>query len=238
MTTPRILPASAWADAVAADLAGRLRANPALRVCLPTGATPVPVYEALVGMARRDEVSVAGATVVLLDEWVGLPPGDPARCDTRLRAQLLDRLPVPPAAVHLIDVDAADLDAAVARHAAVAADLDLAVLGLGMNGHVGFNEPGSLATSPTRVVQLAASSRESAMARYGAASVPTAGITLGMAEILAAREVWLLVTGARKAATLRRVLRGPESPDCPAAYLRRHPNLEVIVDQEAASLLT
>ncbi len=76
------------------------------------------------------------------------------------------------------------------------------------------------------------------MARYGAASVPTAGITLGMEEILAAREVWLLVTGARKAATLRRVLRDPESPDCPASYLRRHPNLEVIVDQEAAALLT
>ncbi len=238
MTTPRILPAAAWADAVAADLAERLRVNPALRICLPTGATPVPVYEALVGLAGRDEVSFAGATVVLLDEWVGLPPGDPARCDTRLRAQLLDRLPVPPAAVHLIDVDAADLDAAVARHAAVAADLDLAVLGLGMNGHVGFNEPGSYADSPTRIVRLEASSREAAMARYGAARVPTAGITLGMDGILAAREVWLLVTGARKAAILRRALRDPEGPDCPASYLRRHPNLGVIVDQEAAALLT
>ncbi len=238
MTTPRILPAAAWADTVAADLAERLRANPALRVCLPTGATPVPVYEALVGLARRDEVSFAGATVVLLDEWLGLPPGDPARCDTRLRAQLLDRLPVPPAAVHLIDVDAADLDVAVARHAAVAADLDLAVLGLGMNGHVGFNEPGSFADSPTRIIRLAASSREAAMARYGAASVPTGGITLGMDRILAAREVWLLVTGARKAAILRRALRDPEGPDCPASYLRRHPNLGVIVDLEAAALLS
>jgi glucosamine-6-phosphate deaminase len=238
VTTPRILPAAAWADTVAIDLAERLRANPALRVCLPTGATPVPVYQALVGLARRDEVSFAGATVVLLDEWLGLPPGDPARCDTRLRAQLLDRLPVPPAAVHLIDVDAADLDVAVARHAAVAADLDLAVLGLGMNGHVGFNEPGSFADSPTRVVRLATSSRESAMARYGAASVPTAAVTLGMDRILAAREVWLLVTGARKAAILRRALRDPEGPDCPASYLRRNPNLRVIVDREAAALLT
>jgi glucosamine-6-phosphate deaminase len=238
VTALRILPGAAWADAVAADLAGRLRETPALRVCLPTGATPVPVYEALVGLATRDEASFARATVILLDEWLGLPPGDPARCDTRLRAQLLDRLPVPPAAVHLIDVDSADLDVAVARHAAVAADLDLAVLGLGMNGHVGFNEPGSFPDSPTRVVRLAASSREAAMARYGAASVPTAGITVGMDAILAAREVWLLVTGAPKAAILRRALRDPEGPDCAASYLRRHPNLRVIVDQEAAALLS
>lgn len=237
MTALRILPAATWADAVAGDLAERLRANPALRVCLPTGATPVPVYEALVGLARRGEASFAGATVVLLDEWVGLPPGDPARCDTRLRAQLLDRLPVPPAAVHMIDVDAPDLEAAVARHAAVAVDLDLVVLGLGTNGHVGFNEPGSLADSPTRVVRLAASSRESAMARYSAASVPTGGITLGMDGILAAREVWLLVTGEEKAAALRHALRDPEGPDCPASYLRRHPNLRVIVDEGAAALL-
>jgi glucosamine-6-phosphate deaminase len=237
VTELRILPAAAWGDQVAADLADRLRATPALRLCLPTGATPVPVYEALVRRVRSGEATFADATVVLLDEWVGLPPGDPARCDTRLRAQLLDRLPAPPAAVHAIDVDDSDLDAAVARHAAAAVGLDLVVLGLGMNGHVGFNEPGSVPDSPTRIVRLAASSREAAMARYGARTVPTAGITVGMDRILAAGEVWLLVTGDRKAGILRRVLRDPEDPDCPASYLRRHSDLRVIVDEEAAALL-
>ena len=106
-----------------------------------------------------------------------------------------------------------------------------------MNGHVGFNEPGSLPESPTRVVRLAASSRQAAMARYGAATVPTAGITLGMDRILAAREVWLLVTGERKAGILRRALRDPEGPDCPASYLRRHRGLTVFTDPEAAALL-
>lgn len=234
----RVLPTGAWADEVAADLAERLRVNPASRICLPTGATPVPVYEALVGLAMRGEASFAGATVVLLDEWVGLPPGDPARCDTRLRAQLLDRLPAPPAAVHTIDVDAPDLDAAVARHAAASVGLDLVVLGLGMNGHLGFNEPGSFVDSPTRLVRLAVSSREAAMARYGAARAPTAGVTLGMDRILAAREAWLLVTGERKAGILRRALRDPEGPDCPASHLWRHPNLQVIVDEAAATLLS
>jgi glucosamine-6-phosphate isomerase len=237
MTALRILPAAAWADEVAAALAERLRANPALRVCLPTGATPVPVYEALVRLAGRGEASFAEASVVLLDEWVGLPPGDPARCDTRLRAQLLDRLPVPPAAVHTIDVEVPDVDAAVERHAAASSGLDLVLLGLGMNGHVGFNEPGSYADSPTRLVRLAVSTREAAMARYGAARVPTAGVTVGMDRILGAGEVWLLVTGRRKAPILRRALHDPEGPDCPASYLRRHPNLQVIVDEEAAALL-
>jgi glucosamine-6-phosphate deaminase len=139
--------------------------------------------------------------------------------------------------VHTIEVDARDLDASVARHAACSHALDLVVLGLGMNGHVGFNEPGSFPDSPTRVVRLAASSRQAAMARYGAAAVPTAGITLGMDRILAAREVWLLVTGERKAPVLRRALRDPEGPDCPASYLRRHGGLTVFTDQEAAALL-
>ena len=237
MTALRTLEAAAWADEVAAKFVDRLQSTPSLRVCLPTGATPIPVYDVLAARIERGDASFALATVILLDEWVGLPPGDPARCDTRLRAQLLDRLPVAPAAVHTIEVDAPDLEAAVARHAACSLDLDLVVLGLGMNGHVGFNEPGSFPESPTRVVRLAASSRQAAMARYGAATVPTAGITLGMDRILAAREVWLLVTGERKAGILRRALRDPEGPDCPASYLRRHRGLTVFTDPEAAARL-
>jgi glucosamine-6-phosphate deaminase len=237
MTALRTLEAAAWAGEVAAAFVERLQSTPSLRVCLPTGATPIPVYDALAARIGRGDASFAQATVILLDEWLGLPPGDPARCDTRLRAQLLDRLPVPPAAVHTIEVDAPDLEATVARHAACSLDLDLVVLGLGINGHVGFNEPGSLPDSPTRVVRLAASSRRAAMARYGAATVPTAGITLGMDRILAAREVWLLVTGERKAGILRRALRDPEGPDCPASYLRRHRGLTVFTDPEAAALL-
>jgi glucosamine-6-phosphate deaminase len=111
------------------------------------------------------------------------------------------------------------------------------VLGLGMNGHVGFNEPGCRPDDPTRLVRLARSSREAAVARYGAATMPTGGITIGMARLLEAREVWLLVTGERKASVLRRALRDPEGPDCPASYLRRHPRLTVFADEAAAARL-
>jgi glucosamine-6-phosphate deaminase len=232
-----VVAAADWVSAAAAELTARLSARPALRICLPTGETPTPLYAALVEAEAEGRISFAEATLVMLDEWVGLPPGDPARCDVRLRAELLDRLGTPPAAFVAIDVDGPDPEAAAARHDAAARGLDLAVLGLGLNGHVGFNEPGSRPDDPTRLVRLAASSREAATARYGATRVPTAGITVGLARLLEADEAWLLVTGEHKAAALRRALVDPEGPDCPASYLRRHPRLTVFADDAAAALL-
>jgi glucosamine-6-phosphate isomerase len=232
-----ILPAASWAATVAAELIGLLHERPAARLCLPTGATPTPLYATLVSAEARGEVSFGASTIVMLDEWVGLPPGDPARCNVRLHGELLDRLRMLPAAVMAIDVDGPDPEAAAERHDEAARGLDLALLGLGMNGHVGFNEPGSRPGDGTRLVRLALSSRQAAVERYGASAVPTAGITVGLARLLEARECWLLVTGERKASILRRALEAPEGPDCPASYLRRHARLRVIVDEPAAAEL-
>jgi glucosamine-6-phosphate deaminase len=102
---------------------------------------------------------------------------------------------------------------------------------------VGLNEPGSGPDSRTRVVGTAAATQEAALGRYGAGSVPVEGITLGMDRLLAAREVWLLVTGARKAAILQSALHGPEAVACPASFLRRHGRLWVIADEAAAAQL-
>lgn len=196
------------------------------------------MYGRLAALAAAGGASLEGVDVILLDEYVGLPPGHPARCDARLRRELLDHLPAPPAAVHAIDVDRLDADAAAAAHDAVAAGgIDLALLGLGANGHVGLNEPGARPDDPTRVVRLAASSRRAAAERYGADPPPTAGVTLGLDRLLAAGEAWLLVTGAAKAAVLARALEEPEGPDCPASYLRRHPRLRVVADDAAAGRL-
>jgi glucosamine-6-phosphate deaminase len=232
-----ILPAADWATTVAGELIGALRERPGLRLCLPTGDTPAPLYEALVAAEACGEVSFSAATIVMLDEWVGLPPGDPARCDVRLRRELVDRLRVPPVAVFAIDVGGPDAEAAAERHDEAARALDLALLGLGMNGHVGFNEPGSRVEDGTRLVRLALSSRRAAVERYGASVVPTAGITVGLAPLLEARDCWLLVTGSRKASILRRALEEPEGPDCPASYLRRHARLTVFADELAAAEL-
>jgi glucosamine-6-phosphate deaminase len=224
-------PADRWADAVAAELIGRLRATPRLRLVLPTGETPAPLYAALV---RASPPGLwTDATVILLDEYVGLGADDPAAGGPRLRRELVDH--VRPGT--FVDVDPSSPDAAAVTLDAAAVDLDLALVGLGMNGHIGLNEPGSVATSPTRVVELHARSRDAA-AGYGAASAPERGITLGLARLLEARELWLLVTGERKAEILRAALEGPETPDVPASFLRRHRALHVFADEPAAALLS
>ena len=228
-----VLAPDAWAGDVARRLAERLAAEPGLRLCLPTGDTPSPVYAALPAALAACDASFARATVVQLDEWVGLPPGDPARCDLRLREELLRHLDPGPTVV-AIAVDELEPAAAAAAHDEAARDLDLVVLGLGMNGHVGFNEPGSTADSPTRVVELDPVTLAAASERYGATRRPQAGITVGLDRLLAAREVWLLVAGERKAGILQRALEGPESGDCPASFLRRHERLTVLADDAAA----
>jgi 6-phosphogluconolactonase/glucosamine-6-phosphate isomerase/deaminase len=233
----QILRAAAWADDVAGALAARVAAQPDLRVCLPTGATPGPVYDALPGALVAAHGSFGGATVVLLDEYLDLPAGHPARCDTQLRRMLVDRLDPAPARLITFGVDGIDPAAAcVAFDAAIDSigGLDLVVLGLGMNGHVGMNEPGTPADAATRVVDLAPSTIASAR-DYGADPVPTRGVTLGMAEIRAAREIWLLVSGARKAAILAATLSGPVTSEVPASLLREHPGLRIIVDDAAAA---
>lgn len=228
----------AWPSWVAGELAERLRVRPKLRLVLPTGETPAPVYAALVDLVGQGRASLAEAHVILLDEYLGLPPDDPALGGPRLRRELLDRLERPPAFT-TIDSAAVDPPGEAARLDAVAAaGVDLALLGLGLNGHVGMNEPGSTADSPTRVVTLDAATREVATERYGASSPPTAGITLGLDRLLRAEEVWLLVSGERKSEVLARMLGEPEGPDCPATYLRRHPRLRVMADRPAAAGLT
>lgn len=227
-----IHPAAEWADAVAAELTDRLHAQPRLRLCLPTGETPAPLYASLSQSTDADLWSQA--TVVVLDDYVGLAPDDPASAGPRLRREVIDR--VRPAA--FIEVDhSGDLDVAVRRLDEAAQWLDLAIVGLGLNGHIGFNEPGSTADSPTRLVDLESRSRAAAEG-YGAAGSPERGITIGLGRLLEAGELWLLVTGARKAEVLRAALEGPETPEVPASYLRRHPNGRVFADEAAASLLT
>jgi glucosamine-6-phosphate deaminase len=232
-----VVPAAGWADRVADLLAERLTANPDLVVCLPTGTTPLPAYERLPDVLRKRSVTAARAKVVLLDEYVGLPAGHPARCDVVLRRTLVDRLDPGPARFTGFGVDGADPAAACAAFDAAVAQvggLDLVALGLGANGHVGMNEPGSSADSATRVVELAPSTRAAAIG-YGADPLPTHGVTLGMAGILAAREIWLLATGASKAGILAAALDGPVTPDIPASLLRDHPGLRMIVDLPASA---
>lgn len=204
--------------------------RPAARLCLPTGHTPRPLYER---SARL--INFARATVFMLDEF-GLAEGDPARCDGMIERDFLTHLSEQPANLHLLNIEAPDRDGECRRFENLIDDggFDLTLLGLGGNGHLGLNEPGSNAQTETRVVQIASATKAAATNRYGSETEPEWGMTVGLRPILDSQEIWLLVTGSSKAAILERMLNGPIGPDLPASFLRDHPNTVVLADTSAA----
>jgi len=201
-------------------------------MCLPTGSTPRPVYSAVAAQA-----DFSASTVFVLDEF-GLPEGDLARCDQMLQRDLLEKLPTPPARLESLDPQAVDLAAECDRYERLLTrgGLDLTLLGLGANGHLGLNEPGSDAASPTRVVELAPSTAE-AIDEYGAASDTDWGMTIGISRLLASDDIWLLVTGGHKSEILAATLKAEVGPSLPASYLREAGNVVVWADESAATLL-
>ncbi len=227
----RVLPDAGWAGAVASEWAARLASNPELRMCLPTGKTPSPVYQKIAPF------DFSRSVIFLLDEF-GLPPDDPARCDATLRRDLIDRLDTPPAVFDSLN-PAGDIGAECDRYemAIAAGGLGLTILGLGGNGHLGLNEPGCDPGCPTRRVTLAPETI-SGMSGYGARTITDWGITVGLGRLLQSDEIWLLVTGPGKARILRRTLEDQISPEIPATYLRTAPNVVIWADESAAAELS
>lgn len=216
-----------WAASVADRFDGMVR--PGMQLCLATGNTTTPFYAEVAGRTSLDDL-----TLFLLDEFGGLPDGDPGRCMSMLSRDLLRRANTTPT-VHGPDVDADDPEAAADHYRTLIENsgLDLAIVGLGANGHIGMNEPGSTVDLSTRVVTLDPSTSENAAA-YGATVPPTWGITVGMSELMESREVWVLVTGEHKTDILNRTLRGPVDAGVPATYMTQHSNCTFFADESAA----
>jgi glucosamine-6-phosphate deaminase len=224
----------AFADHAAAHVARLLAETPDAAVALPTGSTPIGLYDRLRAMAAEGEVKLSTAHFFNLDEYVGVGPADPHSFAAFLRRHFLDEAGIPADHVRLLRGDAPDIGREAAAHdAAVAArgGLDLAILGLGSNGHIAFNEPGSRWDAGTHVVPLTEATRI-ANAAYFADSfqVPSHGLTMGIGMIRRARHVLLLVSGAAKAEALAALLAGEPDPDWPVTALFGHPSLTVIAD--------
>jgi glucosamine-6-phosphate deaminase len=229
------LPDALAVAARAADLvAETLRAKPAAVLLLPAGRTPVPLYDELVRRARAGRLDLSRAQLFQLDELRGIGPADARGFHAFFRTHLVDPLGLA-ARFHGLDGAARDPAAEIERHRRALAELgpaDLVLLGLGKNGHVAFNEPGSMPGDVARVVQLGATTL-AGLATQFPRDCPREGITLGMAEIAASRRLVLLVTGASKAPVLARVLSGEPSHECPATWLMSHPQGWILADAEA-----
>lgn len=217
----------------AADLVGaQLESNPRAVLALPTGSTPLGLYAELVRRARSGAARLAQARIFDLDEYCGLPPDDPSSYAAFIRNHLQLPLSLDDRRVRLFRGNAPDFAAECGEYERAIANqggIDLCVLGLGENGHVAFNEPGSPWTARTRVVELSASTRARIEAdASGPRPVPTHGMTVGIQNLLEARQALLLIAGPGKLAAKAALARGIEDPAWPVTSLLRHPSATVI----------
>jgi glucosamine-6-phosphate deaminase len=227
-----------WA---ARRLAERIAAERRIVLGLATGNTQREVYEILVAQRREGHLSLAGVTSFNLDEYVGLPPDHPSSFAAYMNRFLFSSTDIDPARTHLPDGSAADLDAAAAtyeRRIAEAGGIDVQLLGIGRNGHIGFNEPGSPEDGRTRVVELTESTIAANTRDFPPGETPPGrAVTMGIGTILEAREILLLATGAEKAEAVARAFHGRIDRDSPASFLRLHPATTWVCDGDAAARL-
>jgi glucosamine-6-phosphate deaminase len=229
--------------ALARHIAGCLAANPALVLGLPTGRTPVPLYAELVRLHDAGRVDFSRASTFNLDEFVGIHASDPRSYRAFMERHLFSRVNLSARRIHFLNGTTEDLAAECARYEREirrAGGLDLLVLGLGTNGHIGFNEPAASLVADTHRTRLTAATRRAnaALFDHRASAVPRSAVSMGMATILHARRIVLLATGSTKAAAVRRLVRGPITPRLPASFLQLHRSVEVWVDAAAGARVT
>lgn len=203
---------------------------------LATGSTPEKMYEILVGKYRSGEISFSEIITFNLDEYVGLSKNDPTSYQYFMNDHLFNHVDIKVQNIHLPNGLAHDLEKECEEYEELiksAGSIDLQILGLGLNGHIGFNEPGTSFTSRTHVVELEQSTIE-ANARFFSSieEVPKKALTMGIDTIMDAKEIVFLVQGEKKAEILKRVVYGEVTEEVPASILQRHPNVTLITDIE------
>jgi len=215
-----------------------IRAKSDLKLGLPTGSTPLGMYRELVRRYREESLDFSQLQTFNLDEYVGLPSDHPRSYRTYMREHFFDHVNVPAANVHIpdgrpgVDYEAESRGYEDEIHAA--GGLDLLIAGVGSNGHIAFNEPGSAFDSRTRVVELAPETIRNAAQHFAGESVPGKAITMGIGTILQARRILLLASGAAKADPVKRALYGPPTESVPASALQLHSSVIVILDEACA----
>lgn len=226
-------------DALAAALATRVLeaivANPELVLGLPTGRTPLAFYREL----RERRAHWSKVRTFNLDEFVGVDGSHPGSYRAFMQAELFDHVSIDPANIGMLDGRAPDLRAECWRYEAAIADadgIDLQILGIGANGHIGFNEPADGLCAHTHIAELEQESREANAQRFGGdwTAVPGRALSMGMATILGARNIVLMATGREKADAVYEMIEGLITPRLPASFLQVHPRVTVMLDAEAA----
>jgi len=214
--------------------------KPEAKLGLATGTTPIGCYRQLITWYEKGDIDFSEVTTYNLDEYLGLGPDDPQSYRYFMNHTFFDHINIDKARTHVPDGAAEDPEAACAAYDELmrqAGPLDLQLLGIGRNGHVGFNEPGEAFSKGTHVVELAASTIEANSRLFDSADdVPRRALSMGVHNIMSAKTILIAASGADKAQAVRDMIYGPVSPRCTASILQLHADCFVVADEEALSL--
>ncbi len=229
------------ARALAFDVARQLTKVPEVVLGLPTGRTPIPLYREIVRLHRAGHADFGRATTFNLDEFLGLAADDRHSYRTFMRRHLFDHVNLSPRRIHFLNGAARDVERECERYERAierAGGIDLQILGLGTNGHIGFNEPARAMVARTHCTRLKRATRRANAGFFGnrMSAVPSEALSMGMATILQARRIVLIATGKSKARCIELVVNGPITTKLPASFLQMHPAVELMLDEGAAGV--
>ena len=227
-------------EAVARIFVDEVKANPNCVLGLATGATPIPTYESIKKMHKEENVSFKGVKTYNLDEYCDLPKSDKNSYYTFMHEQLFNGLDILEENVHFLDGNAVDSDAECKRYdneINQAGGIDIQLLGIGNNAHIGFNEPAESFTDGSFKVKLTDSTIEANKIYFDENPMPHYALTMGVKQIMAAKKIILIATGPKKAEAIKNMVKGEVTPLVPASVLQEHDDVLIFLDEAAASLL-
>ena len=207
---------------------------------LATGTTPIGLYKELISACEKKEISFKKVKTVNLDEYVGLPKSHVQSYDYFMKDNLFNHIDIDIENTNLPCGDVKDLDAECARYTALLGKMQQSVqlLGLGSNGHIAFNEPGTSFDSTTHIVALTENTiKDNSRLFDDISEVPTKAITMGIKNIMNAKKILVIASGKNKAQAVYNMVKGPVAESSPASVLQNHEDVVVVVDKDAASLL-
>lgn len=225
------------ASVVVTALLDRISGHPSSVIGLATGKTMEPVYKEWTRLAQEKKIDHSHAFFFLLDEYLGLPENHPSSFKQYIYERFIvplnlrtDQFAFPPVHIEPISLAGQNYEKTLKEHGGG----DIQLLGIGTNGHIGFNEPGATATSRTRKVQLSAETRQVNRVNFKG-EVPSDALSMGIGTILESKSLLLLATGKSKAEAIKYLLNHHDDPNCPATYLKSHPHFTLVLDPDAAS---
>ncbi|MEA4963640.1 glucosamine-6-phosphate deaminase [Lutispora sp.] len=225
----------------AAKVADTMRSKPGAVLGLPTGSTPLGMYRELISMYKEGKLSFKDVTTFNLDEYEGIPKEDENSYYRFMRDNFFSHIDIDKGRTNIPDGMSCDVEEECRdyeRRIEKASGIDLMVLGIGNNGHIGFNEPASYYAGITHRVKLHQNTIEANARFFGSVEkVPKYAVTMGIKSIMHCRSIMILASGKAKAGAIKKALEGSITPELPASVLQLHRDLTVIVDEEAGSLL-